>query len=195
MAKLIVHDRSREQAIARMRRALDFFVVEGIHTSIPLHRRILRDPDFVAGRLSTRFMERFLQRQPGERPAGNSGSDLRHRRRRGAAPGAAARGGGRDMAEAGIALDPGAGEAALRSASCFRQVEACCRVLEGSGADLWMDDRADLAALFPVAGVHVGQTDLPPAAVRRVVGTRSGSVSRPTAKSSSSPRTPTRRST
>jgi acetyl-CoA carboxylase, biotin carboxylase subunit len=63
VAKLIVHDRSRQEAITRMCRALDFFVVEGIHTSIPLHRRILRDPDFVAGRLSTRFMERFLQRK------------------------------------------------------------------------------------------------------------------------------------
>ncbi len=63
VAKLIVHDRTRDYAIARMCRALDFFVVEGIHTSIPLHRRILRDPDFVAGRLSTRFMERFLQRE------------------------------------------------------------------------------------------------------------------------------------
>ncbi|HEY7215045.1 MAG TPA: acetyl-CoA carboxylase biotin carboxylase subunit, partial [Thermoanaerobaculia bacterium] len=63
VAKLIVHDRSREQAIGRMRRALDFFVVEGIQTSIPLHKRILRDPDFAAGRLSTRFMERFLQRE------------------------------------------------------------------------------------------------------------------------------------
>ncbi|HSF41672.1 MAG TPA: acetyl-CoA carboxylase biotin carboxylase subunit, partial [Thermoanaerobaculia bacterium] len=66
VAKLIVHDRSRQDAIARMCRALDFFVVEGIHTSIPLHRRILRDPDFVAGRLSTRFMERFLQRSSRE---------------------------------------------------------------------------------------------------------------------------------
>jgi acetyl-CoA carboxylase biotin carboxylase subunit len=63
VAKLIVHDRSRDQAISRMCRALDFFVVEGIHTSIPLHKRILRDPDFIAGRLSTRFMERFLQRE------------------------------------------------------------------------------------------------------------------------------------
>ena len=62
VAKLIVHDRTRDYAISRMRRALDFFVVEGIHTSIPLHKRILRDPDFEAGRLSTRFMERFLQR-------------------------------------------------------------------------------------------------------------------------------------
>ncbi|HEV8578522.1 MAG TPA: acetyl-CoA carboxylase biotin carboxylase subunit [Thermoanaerobaculia bacterium] len=63
VAKLIVHDRSRDQAITRMSRALDFFVVEGIQTSIPLHKRILRDPDFAAGRLSTRFMERFLQRE------------------------------------------------------------------------------------------------------------------------------------
>ncbi len=62
VAKLIVHDRTREEAIARMSRALDFFVVEGIQTSIPLHKRILRDPDFVAGKFSTRFMERFLQR-------------------------------------------------------------------------------------------------------------------------------------
>ena len=51
VAKLIVHDRTREQAIARMSRALDFFVVEGIQTSIPLHQRILRDPDFIAGAL------------------------------------------------------------------------------------------------------------------------------------------------
>jgi acetyl-CoA carboxylase biotin carboxylase subunit len=63
IAKLIVHDRSRPAAITRMRRALDFFVVEGIHTSIPLHQRIIRDADFAAGNLSTRFMERFLQRQ------------------------------------------------------------------------------------------------------------------------------------
>lgn len=52
----------------------------------------------------------------------------------------------------------------------FRALEECCRAVEGTGAALWVDDRADLAALFPVAGVHVGQTDLPPAAVRRVVG-------------------------
>jgi acetyl-CoA carboxylase, biotin carboxylase subunit len=63
VAKLIVHDRSRAEAITRMRRALDFFVVEGIQTSIQLHQRILRDDEFVAGRLSTRFMEGFLQRR------------------------------------------------------------------------------------------------------------------------------------
>ena len=49
-------------------------------------------------------------------------------------------------------------------------LEACCRALEGSGAELWLDDRADLAALFPVQGLHLGQADLPPAAARRVVG-------------------------
>jgi acetyl-CoA carboxylase biotin carboxylase subunit len=64
VAKLIVHDRTRLEAIARMSRALDYFVVEGIATSIPLHQRILRDPDFIAGKLSTRFMERFLQARP-----------------------------------------------------------------------------------------------------------------------------------
>lgn len=58
----------------------------------------------------------------------------------------------------------------LSGGELYRVVEACCREIEGSGAALWIDDRADLAALFPVAGVHVGQTDLPPAAVRRVVG-------------------------
>jgi acetyl-CoA carboxylase biotin carboxylase subunit len=63
VAKLIVHDRSRPEAVARMSRALDFFVVEGIHTTIPLHQKIVADPDFAAGRLSTRFMERFLERE------------------------------------------------------------------------------------------------------------------------------------
>jgi acetyl-CoA carboxylase biotin carboxylase subunit len=59
IAKLIVRGRDREEAIARARRALDLFVIEGIKTTIPMHRRILDDPDFREGRLSTRFMERF----------------------------------------------------------------------------------------------------------------------------------------
>jgi acetyl-CoA carboxylase biotin carboxylase subunit len=59
IAKLIVSGRDREEAISRARRALDLFVIEGIRTSIPMHRRILDDPDFREGRLSTRFMERF----------------------------------------------------------------------------------------------------------------------------------------
>jgi thiamine-phosphate pyrophosphorylase len=58
----------------------------------------------------------------------------------------------------------------LAGIELYRALEACCRAVEGSDAALWVDDRADLAALFPVAGVHVGQADLPPAAARKVVG-------------------------
>jgi acetyl-CoA carboxylase biotin carboxylase subunit len=59
IAKIIAHGRDRQEAIARMRRTLEMAVVEGIHTTIPLHLRILADPDFTAGRLSTAFMDRF----------------------------------------------------------------------------------------------------------------------------------------
>ena len=51
----------------RMRRALEMFIVEGIHTTIPLHRRIMDDPDFLAGNFDTKFMERFLARLNEER--------------------------------------------------------------------------------------------------------------------------------
>ena len=61
IAKLVVHARDRDEAIARGRRALDQFVIEGVKTSIPMHRRILDDPDFIRGAFSTRFMERFAQ--------------------------------------------------------------------------------------------------------------------------------------
>src|SRR6267143_1360413 len=64
IAKIIVHGRDRQEAIARMRRTLEMTVIEGIKTSIPLHLRILNDPDFIAGRLSTAFMEQFLARRP-----------------------------------------------------------------------------------------------------------------------------------
>ncbi len=60
IAKLVVHGRDRSEAIARMRRALEMFVVEGIKTSIPLHQRILADADFEAGRLDTHFLEHLL---------------------------------------------------------------------------------------------------------------------------------------
>jgi acetyl-CoA carboxylase, biotin carboxylase subunit len=60
IAKLVVRGKDREEAISRMSRALDMFIVEGIHTSIPLHREIMKHPDFIAGRLDTKFMERFF---------------------------------------------------------------------------------------------------------------------------------------
>ena len=60
IAKLITRGKDRSEAIARMSRALEMFAVEGIYTTIPLHRRILADPDFLAGKFDTKFMERFL---------------------------------------------------------------------------------------------------------------------------------------
>ncbi|MBI3048240.1 MAG: acetyl-CoA carboxylase biotin carboxylase subunit [Acidobacteria bacterium] len=66
VAKIITHGRDRQEAIARMRRTLEMTVIEGIRTSAPLHLKILGDPDFVAGRLGTGFMDRFAARpRPG----------------------------------------------------------------------------------------------------------------------------------
>jgi acetyl-CoA carboxylase, biotin carboxylase subunit len=59
IAKLVAHGRDRAEAIARMHGALDGFVVEGIKTTIALHKRILAEPDFVAGKFDTHFLERF----------------------------------------------------------------------------------------------------------------------------------------
>ncbi len=60
IAKIITYGRDRTEAIARMRRTLEMTVVDGIKTSIPLHLKILSDPDFIAGRISTSFMERYM---------------------------------------------------------------------------------------------------------------------------------------
>jgi acetyl-CoA carboxylase biotin carboxylase subunit len=57
VAKLISYGKDRTEAIARMRRALDMFVVEGIYTTIPLHQRILADPDFIAGKTDTSYLQ------------------------------------------------------------------------------------------------------------------------------------------
>lgn len=59
IAKLIVHARTRELAISRMERALDMMVVEGIKTTIPLHKKIMADEKFRKGDFSTKFMEEF----------------------------------------------------------------------------------------------------------------------------------------
>jgi len=60
IAKVMAYGRTRPEAIARMKRCLEMMVVEGIKTNISLHQRILEEPDFVEGRIDTRFMERFL---------------------------------------------------------------------------------------------------------------------------------------
>ena len=66
IAKLICHGQDREEAMARTQRALDMFIVQGIHTTIPLHKKIFADPEFRAGDFDTKFMERFLARQQAE---------------------------------------------------------------------------------------------------------------------------------
>jgi acetyl-CoA carboxylase, biotin carboxylase subunit len=62
IAKLIAHGSNREEAIARLLRALDLFVVEGIHTSIPLHQRILKDQAFRDAEIDTHYIQRFLEK-------------------------------------------------------------------------------------------------------------------------------------
>ncbi len=60
IAKLIVHAETRDEAIRRMQRALDEFIIEGVKTTIPMHKKILSDPDFHEGHISTKFMERYI---------------------------------------------------------------------------------------------------------------------------------------
>jgi acetyl-CoA carboxylase biotin carboxylase subunit len=66
IAKLIVRAKDRNEAISRMARALEMFIVEGVYTTIPLHRRILADPDFRGGNFDTGFIERFLKKNGGK---------------------------------------------------------------------------------------------------------------------------------
>jgi acetyl-CoA carboxylase biotin carboxylase subunit len=58
LAKVIVHGNTRTEALARMRQALDSFIIEGVTTTIPFLRRVIEHPDFVAGRVDTKFLER-----------------------------------------------------------------------------------------------------------------------------------------
>ena len=59
IAKLITTAQTREEAISKMRRALDEFVIEGVKTTIPFHRQLMDEPDYVAGNYTTKFMEGF----------------------------------------------------------------------------------------------------------------------------------------
>ena len=59
IAKLITTAQTREEAISKMKRALDEFYIEGIKTTIPFHRQLMDEPDYVAGNYTTAFMESF----------------------------------------------------------------------------------------------------------------------------------------
>jgi acetyl-CoA carboxylase biotin carboxylase subunit len=67
IAKLITHGKDREEAIRRMHRSLEMFIIEGIHTTIPLHRRIMEDEDFKAARVDTKYLDRLLPKLREER--------------------------------------------------------------------------------------------------------------------------------
>ena len=64
IAKLIVTAQTREEAINKMKRALDEFVIEGIKTTIPFHRQLMEEPDYVEGNYTTAFMNDFVMKEP-----------------------------------------------------------------------------------------------------------------------------------
>jgi acetyl-CoA carboxylase biotin carboxylase subunit len=64
IAKLITTAQTREEAINKMKRALDEFVIEGIKTTIPFHRQLMDEPDYVAGNYTTAFMDSFIMKNP-----------------------------------------------------------------------------------------------------------------------------------
>lgn len=71
IAKLIVHAKNREEAIAKMKRALDEFIVEGIKTTIPFHKKVLNHPDFIKGNFYTDFVERMFSQETDKEPSKN----------------------------------------------------------------------------------------------------------------------------
>ena len=68
IAKLITTAQTREEAIAKMKRALDEFVVEGVKTTIPFHQQLMENPDYLAGNYTTKFMEDFKMKPMEEYP-------------------------------------------------------------------------------------------------------------------------------
>jgi len=67
VAKLIAYGNNRNEALSRMRRALDTLVIEGVKTTAPLHRKIMDHPDFISGGFSTKWMETFMAEIEAER--------------------------------------------------------------------------------------------------------------------------------
>lgn len=66
IAKLIVFGSSRKSCIMRLRRALDEFVIEGVKTNIPMHKRIINSPEFISGKYDINWLEKFIKQQSGD---------------------------------------------------------------------------------------------------------------------------------
>jgi len=64
IGKLIVYGTTRERCIMRLQRALEEFVLEGMKTTAPLHRRIIRDPDFLSGNYTIKWLEKWMEKNP-----------------------------------------------------------------------------------------------------------------------------------
>jgi acetyl-CoA carboxylase biotin carboxylase subunit len=64
IGKLIVYGTTRERCIMRLQRALEEFVLEGMKTTAPLHRRIIRDPEFLSGDYTIKWLEKWLETNP-----------------------------------------------------------------------------------------------------------------------------------
>ena len=78
IGKLIVYGVTREDCIMRLRRALEEYVVEGMKTTIPLHQKLVRDPDFLAGDYTIKWLEKWLARQPRTSRQASSGNATRY---------------------------------------------------------------------------------------------------------------------
>ena len=168
IAKLIVRGKDRGEAVSRMSRALEMFIVEGVFTTIPLHRRILADPDFRAGKFDTGFIEQFLA----------AGKRIRRRDRASCLYPIV------DAACFSTTHDLISFAEELIAAGCtllqYRNKNGNARVMLdqarelkrrlGNNVKLIMNDRADLCLVAEFDGVHVGQDDLSPESVRGIIG-------------------------
>ena len=174
IAKVISYGRDRHEAIVRMKRALEMSVVEGVKTTIPMHLRILNDPDFLAGRLSTKFMERFAPEQTKTRTAPRLSEPLssqRHHRRRGDSPvGMDAAGARRRVSCGRRPLHTNSKQACGERRVSRHRARMSSTRAHKAGAMVIVNDRADIAKLSAADGVHVGQDDLDPASARRILG-------------------------
>ena len=61
IAKLIIHGKTRNSALMRLRRALDEFVIDGIETTIPLHQKLIHEPEFIDGQYNIHWLQHFLK--------------------------------------------------------------------------------------------------------------------------------------
>jgi acetyl-CoA carboxylase biotin carboxylase subunit len=68
IGKLIVYGRTREGCLMRLKRALEEYVIEGMKTTIPLHQRLIEDPEFQAGDYTIKWLEEWLARQDDDHP-------------------------------------------------------------------------------------------------------------------------------